>query len=46
MGNEISKKNNVKKANLNLIVKKIEKIDKNSKIDYKNVDKNFQNYLY
>ena len=31
---------------INLIAKKTKKIDKNSKIDYKNVDKNSQNYLY
>ena len=31
---------------LNRIAKKIEKTNQNFKIDYKNVDKNFRNYLY
>ena len=31
---------------LNRIAKKIEKTNQNLKIDYKNVDKNFKNYLY
>ena len=31
---------------LNRIAKKIEKTNQNFKIDYKNVDKNFKNYLY